>query len=152
MKIDDVVAKQDLYELACRYCQAVDRKNFKLLEQLYHPEAIHDHGSLFVGNPSELIAWLGKSMKSITTQHFLCNHLFSVNEEHATGELYAINYHVLHGDGADRDYIAGGRYFDEYVRYGGGWRIWRRKRVIDWSHDRPTSASVLAAKVQQSSQ
>lgn len=67
-------------------------------------------------------------------------------------ELYAINFHVLHGDDADRDYIAGGRYLDEYIKYHGEWRFWRRERLIDWSHDRPTSASALAAKVRLSSE
>ena len=147
MNIDDIVNKQEIYELACRYFQAVDRKRFNELEELYHPDAIHNHGSLFVGSPSELIAWLSESMQSITTQHFLGNHLFSLHDQHATGELYAINFHILHGNGATRDYIAGGRYLDEYIRYQGEWRFWRRERVIDWSHDRPTSASALAQKV-----
>ena len=51
--VQQVADRQALTELVALYCRAVDRRDFALLEQLYHPEAVHDHGGLFRGSREE---------------------------------------------------------------------------------------------------
>ena len=36
--------KQEIYEVLCRYCRALDRGDEKLLRSVYHPDAIDHHG------------------------------------------------------------------------------------------------------------
>lgn len=132
------------------YAHAVDRCDLTLLRSLYTDDAIHDHGAMFRGGPDAFSAFIGSSMRGMTSHHFMGNRLFVIDGDAARGEIYAINSHVIGQDtAAARDYIAGGRYLDRYVRTDDGWKIAHRSRVIDWSHERPhqpgSTASGLAA-------
>ncbi len=150
----DVVAKQALQELVCRYSRAVDRRDFDSLAGLYLHDAIHDHGDMFRGEPAALITWLKQSPATMLTQHFVGNCLFHVEGDRAEGEIYTINYHVLPVDpesGERRDYVAGGRYLDRYRRVGGRWYFEQRQRVIDWRHQRPSNPGATGAEVHQGS-
>lgn len=148
-RLQHLADKQELYELNARYARAVDRKNFSQLTELYDPNGVHDHGGMFKGAPDAFIQWLSQSMTEIETQHFIGNSLFHINGDTATGEVYTINFHHLNKRAVN--YIAGGRYLDQYVKLDGKWRFKSRLRVIDWSEERPatpgeTSASLLRGK------
>lgn len=151
-QVQKLLDRQALEELVNRYCHAVDRKEFAQLEHLYHSDAWHDHGDLFQGKRDDFIQWLRERMPALTTHHFVGNCLFAIDNDRAEGEVYTINYHIIPGEEGPRDYIAGGRYLDRYIREDGRWWIQHRKRVVDWSHERPTSASALAAGLNHSSQ
>ncbi|WP_062271036.1 nuclear transport factor 2 family protein [Endozoicomonas arenosclerae] len=127
--------KQALYELMCRYCSAVDRKSFDHLASLYTEDAWHDHGPMFAGNPSDFIAFLKSSNVNMTTQHLIGNHLYHIDGDRAQGEIYSTNTHVFHFEESDWEYVAGGRYLDEYRLEDGVWRITNRKRVNDWARE-----------------
>lgn len=152
-ELQQLLDKQALYEIACSYCRGVDRMDFALIDSIYHEQAIHDHGAMFCGEKAAFIDWLKQSLPGITTQHFVGNALFRLDEEsndRAQGEIYTINYHVMPGAEQNKgnlDYVAGGRYLDEYIRSDGQWRIWRRTRVLDWTHERASSATAVGAGV-----
>lgn len=133
--LQELTDREALRELVAAYCRAVDRQDLALMRRLYHPDAYHDHGDLFRGTRDAFIAWLEKSLGNMVSHHFIGNLLLSVTGDRAEGEVYSINTHVLPGTPA-REYIAGGRYLDEYIRVGGAWLFKRRERVIDWSHER----------------
>lgn len=135
-----------LSRLVDTYARAVDRCDLVLLRSLYTDDAIHDHGAMFRGPPDDFVAYIGRMMPAMISHHFMGNRLFSVAGDEATGETYAINSHVIATEsGKARDYIAGGRYLDRFRRTQSGWRITRRTRVIDWSHERPHQPGVAAA-------
>lgn len=134
--------REALRELAARYARAVDRRDFALLRALYHDAAVHDHGSMFLGGPDAFVTWLEASMGDMVTQHIVANTLFDIAGDEAEGEIYTVNYHVMDGG---RDYIAGGRYLDRYVRHEGRWLFMARKRVIDWTHERARSEGGVSA-------
>lgn len=138
----ELADKQALAELVLRYARIVDRKDFGLLVPLYHAEATHDHGAMFSGSVSALVAWLAQSMVNMDTQHLVANKLFVLDGDTARGEIYTVNFHHF----ADRDihYIAGGRYLDDYVRVDNQWMFMRRTRVIDWSEERPAKRGQVA--------
>jgi 3-phenylpropionate/cinnamic acid dioxygenase small subunit len=137
--------KQELYELNVRYARSVDRKNLDDLLSLYHSDAIHDHGGMFKGSPAQFIAWLKTTMIEIETQHFVGNSLFKIDGNFAVGEIYTVNFHHLSKQSAN--YIAGGRYLDEYIKTDGKWRFKSRLRVLDWSEERPSVAGKTAASL-----
>ncbi|MDB3856196.1 nuclear transport factor 2 family protein [Halieaceae bacterium] len=152
-ELQQLLDKQALYEIACSYCRGVDRMDFKLIDSIYHEQAIHDHGAMFCGVKADFINWLKQSLPGITTQHFVGNALFKFDDassDRAQGEIYTINYHVMPGNNEGQgnlDYVAGGRYLDEYIRSDGAWKIWRRSRVLDWTHERASSATAVGAGV-----
>lgn len=143
-EIRQIADRQALAELVALYCRAVDRRDFSLLRRLYHPEAIHDHGGLFRGTREEFLAFLARSMDDVVTHHFVGNTLFALDGDRAEGEVYTINTHVI-GTTERRDYIAGGRYLDQYLRHEGAWVFMHRRRLIDWAHEGPTADAGTAA-------
>lgn len=142
--VQQLADRQALSELAALYCRAVDRRDFALLRRLYHPDAVHDHGGLFCGTRDEFLAFLQSAMTGVVTHHFVGNALFALDGDRAEGEVYTINYHVIGTDGR-RDYVAGGRYLDHYVRHEGQWVFLSRRRLIDWAHEGATADAGVAA-------
>ena len=145
MMNDQLSHKQALYELMCRYCSAVDSRNFDHLESLYTSSAIHDHGPMFSGNPKDLIHFLQETMIDMTTQHMIGNHLYFIDGHTAQGEIYTINTHIFHRESNDIEYTAGGRYIDNYHydEKSERWLISARKRLIDWTREGSSSPSAL---------
>lgn len=139
----ELLDRQALQQLVLRYARAVDRKDFDRLCGLYHPDAHHDHGGMFAGSPAEMVRWLRETMVDIETQHLIANSLFSIQGTQAQGEIYSVNFHYFPKSG--RNYIAGGRYLDRYEKRDGIWRFTSRRRVIDWSEERPASSAQTAA-------
>ena len=125
--------KQSLYELMCLYCKYIDCKEYSNIRSLYSPNARHDHGDIFNGSPEQFISFLEQSMGSITTHHFIGNHLYSVNGDEATGELHTIITHISLSTSPPHEYTAGCRFFDYYRRQNGSWKIVHRRRLLDWT-------------------
>lgn len=151
MTDDDSLLRQTadhiaLSRLIDSYARAIDRCDLELLRSLYADDAIHDHGAMFCGGPDAFAAFIGGTMRSLVSHHFMGNRLLDITGDQATGETYAINSHVIApGTAEARDYIAGGRYLDRFRRTDAGWRITYRTRVIDWSHERPHQPGSTAA-------
>lgn len=146
----DLLDRQALAELVHAYCRAVDRREFAALFALYHPDAWHDHGAMFAGGPAALRDWLAASMPpDMTTHHFVGNTLFHVRGDEAEGEIYTLNSHIIPAPTGTIEYLAGGRYLDQYRRVDGRWRFWRRTRVVDWSRQQPAAPAASARGVAQ---
>lgn len=126
-----------LSRLADLYARAIDRGDHRLLASLYTEDSTHDFGGMFSGGLKAFVDFITTSLGQMRTHHFMGNRLYEIDGDVAEGEIYSINSHLLEGPDGLRDYIAGGRYLDRYRRTPGGWRIDHRKRVIDWTHERP---------------
>ena len=134
--LQDLLDRQALVDLVAAYSRAVDRREFSILETLYHPDAIHDHGPMFQGKRDDFVAWMKQMPENMITQHVVGNALYVIDGDKAEGEIYTINCHVI---GGQRDFIAGGRYLDRYVRDNGRWYFAFRKRLIDWTYEAPSA-------------
>ncbi|WP_157215770.1 nuclear transport factor 2 family protein [Flavisphingomonas formosensis] len=146
MAPQDAFDELALSRLVDLYARAIDRLDLVLLRSLYADDAIHDHGAMFRGGPDAFAEFVGASMRSMRTHHFMGNRLFAIAGDMAEGETYAVNSHVIDaGTDRARDYIAGGRYLDRFRRTPEGWRIAHRTRVIDWSQERPHVPGATAA-------
>ena len=133
--------KLTLHELVLTYCRAVDRRDYALLETLYHPDAIDDHGGMFCGSAAAYIAWLPTIQAHFETmRHDITNALFAVDGNDANGELYTVAYHRTPPGPKAREIIIGGRYLDRYQKRDGVWRFLHRSLVFDWKETRPLPA------------
>ena len=85
--LQDLLDRQELADLVARYSRAVDRRAFSILEDLYHPEAVHDHGPMFQGGRDDFIAWIRCSPEDLITQHVVGNALYWIEGDRAEGDV-----------------------------------------------------------------
>jgi len=146
--VQELLDKQALHELVLNYCRASDRRDLATIRSLYHDDAIDDHGAMFSGPVDEFIAWLPSAMANFeATSHIVANALFSIDGDHANGEIYALAYHRTRPPDAEEILITG-RYLDRYERRDGVWRFIHRSLALDGceAHDvRPDAYSHFAA-------
>lgn len=151
MSVEALRSKDAIRDLVLTYARSVDRRDFKTLRTLYHPDAIDDHGGLYSGPAAGYLDWLEQGqMKGLeTTNHYVLNHLIALDPTDPTraeGEVYAVNYHRTRaGDNAPSldsgamDLVTAGRYLDKYECRDGAWKFAHRKLVSDWNHLGPTT-------------
>lgn len=132
----DHIALQNLNAL---YCHAVDRRNFDLLRQLYHPDAHEDHSPMFNGPASAYIDMLPQALATWSlTAHSVKNATFLIDGDQAEGEIYCSAYHRLADN--SREIIFHGRYVDRYEKRDGIWKFSYRSLILDWMENRETSS------------
>ena len=140
--LQSMLDREAIRDVLMRYCRGIDRCDGALLEGVYWPEAIDDHGN-FRGNRAEFIAWVLPLLRERMDQttHFLGNILITLDGDSAGVESYFEAYHRIRRDGAaPYDAVLGGRYIDRMEKRGGEWRIADRIAVYDWARDYPDSA------------
>ena len=126
-----MLVKDELRELAMRYCRAIDRRDPVLLATVYHADAHDEHGTAFVGPVSEFITALETVMAAFeVTQHSISNTSFRIDGDMAEGELYFDAYHRTVPP-EPKHVLVRGRYLDRYERRAGEWRIAHRWLVWD---------------------
>ena len=141
--LSEMLAKQEIRELALLYSRGVDRKDAALLRSLYTQDATDSHGDTFDGSAADFIAYLEKEAFPHLpySGHHVCNHLISVDGERGEGEVYAIACHVVpDGQGGWLERIGYTRYLDRYRREDGRWRFARRVASYDYRSVRPLPA------------
>ena len=133
----ELVDKDAIRDLVLAYCQAIDRKDFAKLRELYLPDALDEHGCNPTNTAAEFIDTAPSRMaRAITCQHNVTNHYIKIAGDVAEGEACAIVYHLTGADSGNREILVlGARYLDRYSRCADGrWRFAHRKLVRDWAH------------------
>lgn len=133
---DEAADRLALQHLAAAYGHGIDRRDWALVESLYHPDAIDDHRPFFSGSPADYCRWLPSMMANWRrTQHSVSNMLFLIDGDRAEGELVALAYHeTLDGT---RAIASHGRYADRYEKRDGVWKYLHRCFVLDWTDEYP---------------
>lgn len=123
-----LVAKDENRELAHLYARGIDRKDMGLLRTLYTDDAVDNHGAYYSGAVEGYFAFLEMSLPHMHIgSHNICNHLISVDGDRATGEVYAIAWHLVpDGKGGLAHDIQSVRYVDNYRKEAGLWLFSRR--------------------------
>ena len=132
----ELLAKDAIRELALKYCRAADRHDAEAMRELYHGDALDDHGSYFSGLAMEFIDRLPEIQAPMTILHHnVTTHnivLDPDNENDAEGEVYILAMHQAETDSGLIDFIIGGRYLDKYQRRDGVWKFSHRAILADW--------------------
>lgn len=128
-----LVAKDAIRELAQLYARGIDRKDVALLKTLYTADAIDNHGPYSTGPVARYFAFLEQSLPHMHIgSHHICNHLISVDGDRATGEVYAIAWHLIpDGKGGLAHDLQSVRYVDNYRQEGGRWLFAQRDVAFD---------------------
>ncbi|TQK32125.1 nuclear transport factor 2 family protein [Arthrobacter sp. SLBN-53] len=137
-RLQALIDKDEIRELALRYCRGVDRKDPALLRSLYTNDGIDNHANIFRGSASAYVDFLESSFQFIQIgARYVCNHLIELDGDEASGEVYALGYHILPiADSRPIESFVGVRYLDRYRREDGQWRFASREVVIDLDRSR----------------
>jgi hypothetical protein len=134
---DELHDKQAIRELACRYAQMVDDRNYELAGEVFCEDAeLLGPGFHLQGRDA-----IGDSLRSIeryrATFHAVHNQLVEVHGDEARGETYCVANHLHEVDGRAYKLDWGIRYRDRYRRETSGWRISRRELNVVWEQELP---------------
>jgi ketosteroid isomerase-like protein len=136
-------------QVLSRYTVACDTKDWDLLDSCFLPAAAIEYESLqafpdgYAGLRKSTIRTLGLL---VGTQHLQGNLHVSLDGDRATAVSYVQATHV----GTDgRSWVTGGRYDDQLVRTGSGWRIAARTFRRQWRSDPDGLAADVAGQAAQ---
>jgi SnoaL-like domain len=138
-RLQRLLDQGEIRDVIYRYCRGIDRRQYELVRSCYHADAVDDHAG-FRGNVDEFIAYVAKGLPAYEgTMHFIGNMLIEPHGDRARAESYIVAHHRLAAgeDKAERDYVVGLRYVDDFERRDGEWRIAARVCAIDWTRTDP---------------
>jgi hypothetical protein len=122
--------RQAIQDCLVRFTRAIDRRDWDLLQTIFHADGIAHHGD-FSGDVGTLTQWLKKAYSNYEfSYHYAVNHYCELHGDHAFAETYALS--SLRPKGETVVNLGGARYIDWFERRGGEWRIKIRHIVYDW--------------------
>jgi SnoaL-like protein len=127
-------------DLLTRYCQAIDMRDWALLDTVFVPDAHIDYTSSggVKGKYPEVRAWLAEVLPRFAmSQHLVTNKQIAIDGDAATSHAYFYNpMGSAKPDGSLALFFVGGYYVDRLTRTAAGWRITERIEKQAWV-DRP---------------
>jgi hypothetical protein len=109
----------------------------------FHDDAFVDCG-LYAGGADGFVQFAQGFLAELKhSQHLIGQTHIQVEGNVAHGEIYFIAQHRLVEAGIEKDLFVAGRYIDRYEDRGGGWKIAKRRELIDWARTDPASDSFL---------
>lgn len=134
-QLQALLDKQAIIELVNTYCNAADRHDNVKFRQLYHEDAIDDHGSFFKGPAMEFIDKLPEIQGPMEILHHNVTTVnIKLDGNRAEGEVYILAFHKVQTPDGPLDLLIGGRYFDKYEKRDGVWKFTHRAVVADWAN------------------
>lgn len=138
-RLQELLDRQEIYDLLCRYCRGIDRWDRALLRSVYHDDAT-DHRGFFTGSADAFCDFAMATLKDIAScQHMLGNALIEIDGDVAFGEIYFQAHHRIIENGLEKDFFVGGRYVDRYEKRAGTWKIAHRSELNDWCQTLPAT-------------
>lgn len=132
-QLETLLAKQEIYELACRYSRGLDRLDAALLLSVFHEDGWCEYGFSNCP-PGEFVNFAINALQGHeANQHMVGNVLIEVEGDQAFGEVYFNAYHKVKGETGFEDIIIAGRYIDRYEKRNGQWKMAYRSERVDWS-------------------
>jgi hypothetical protein len=139
--VETLLAKQDIYELSCRYMRALDRLDVDLMKSVFFDDAWCEYGFIDCPAPEFADFCMRALGGHVANHHMIGNVLVEVEGDEAFGEVYFHAYHKVpaaSGEGFE-DLVIAGRYLDRYERRDGTWKIAYRSERNDWSRTATTN-------------
>ena len=120
------------------YAEALDRRKWALLDEVFAPELEFDFGEWVARSREEAVTSIRSYLDGCgPTQHLLGNYRIDVEGETARSRVYVRAFHLGVGDAAGKTYEMGGEYRDELRRTEAGWRIASRRGRLHFEQGNP---------------
>jgi len=126
--------REQIIEVAVRYCTAMDTKDWSLLDRCFVADAtvLYPGFDELRGLPA-LVGFLDGILGPLdATQHIATNFTVEVEGEEASATSYLHAQHVRHDAPGGPNFIFAGTYRDRLKRTEEGWRITRRELTTTW--------------------
>ena len=148
---DELTNRLLLRELVDRYAIAVDDRDTERFVSLFLPDAvltIYENDA-----PDAMATFTGSDeLRTVTdllehygaTLHVMTNHLFEINADMATGEVYCLASHRFESNSGSVNLCRYIRYSDTYALIADGWRFAHRKIKILWTEEHLIDLKPLA--------
>jgi hypothetical protein len=140
-ELQELIDKQAIYEVLCRYCRGVDRLDKELVLSCFHPDTPDTHlglgGKLYTGTIEEYLD--GEFPKFRDTiagvMHYIMNFLCEVEGDQAVAETYQLST-TWGKDPTDPrvNMQNSNRYIDRFERRNGEWRIAERQLLRNYTY------------------
>ena len=115
------------------YAEALDRRDWKALDEVFAPELEFDFGEWVARSRDEAVQTIRGYLDGCgPTQHLLGNYRIEVDGDTARSRVYVRAFHLGVGDARGKTYEMGGEYRDELRRSAAGWRSYRREGEVFW--------------------
>jgi len=142
--------RAEIQDLLCRWSRAIDRLDFDAIRDIFHPDAVDNHGP-YNGGVDGLIEWIRNRHSKIPfSKHLLGNMLIEfADADNAVVETYTItmqrypaesrsSLEALVGEvrktsAPATDLFVAARYVDHISRRDSAWRIQTRHVIFDSS-------------------
>jgi hypothetical protein len=150
--VHELQAKQEIYEVLCRYCRALDRMDRDMAYAVWHEDGTALYHDMYEGSGRGFVDWVWEAHAAMQRHaHQIANHLILVDGEAASSETYVTValWTQPDADGAQQEIVARGRYLDRWSRRAGQWAIDHREHVLDMQTINPLTrgdVSVAAAR------
>ena len=127
MDIADLLAEREIYRNLVQFAQAMDDRNWTLLDDVTTADIAADLGTGRLSGRADMVAVMRQFLDQCgTTQHMLGNVLIDINGDTARSQAYVADMH-LGGDGNDDiTFRTLGRYLDKWRKVDGRWLMCER--------------------------
>jgi len=151
-----LAARAEIYDRIVLYLHAADRRQWELMEMVFHDDAVWNMSSIGGTTWRDTLAFSKKLFADhlLTTHHQIGNTMIRLDGNSALTEIYCTAYHRVRADapvggifggvGHEYDLVGGLRYFDRFERRGGAWKIAERRGISDWRHLQPAADGILS--------
>src|ERR1700730_2582197 len=98
----EALSRQEISDALVRWCRGVDRCDVGLIDSVFHPDGIDEHGSLTFKSPfigRELVRQVEASSRSC--MHYVTNVSLTVEGDVAHSESYYFSRHDVERDGRE---------------------------------------------------
>jgi hypothetical protein len=142
-EVRDLAARRDILDAICNYMRGQDRLMPEVQRRAFHDDAFVDCG-LYAGDADGFVDFAQGFLAAVKYSHHLIGQThIQVDGDVAHGEIYFLAQHRIVADGIEKDLFVAGRYIDRYEERGDGWKIAKRRELIDWARTDPASDSFL---------
>ena len=147
--------KEAIREVIAAYAHAVDRRQWSMMERVFHPDATFAFGPVG-GSWREFVVQAQAIIGACVATHHQLGQTLIVADgaDAALAETYMTAMHIVPAGyplpavfpdrGEEYSAVIAGRYADRLVREGGEWRIIARTGIYDWREFRAIGEAGLA--------
>ncbi len=142
--LQELSDRLEIQDLLVDYADAIDRKDFDALDDLFTPDAVIDYTAVggIRGSLPEIKEFLVKGMAWFSSfQHLTATPKVVVDGDEATGRAICHNPMVIDLPTGPHTMFIGIWYVDTYVRTEDGWRISSRTEERSYVHNAPPGFS-----------
>jgi hypothetical protein len=130
LTLEQISDRIEINDLLIRYTDAIDKKDYALLDSCFLPDAQLDYTSAggIAGDYPKVRAWLETALAPFPmTVHYVTNSRVELDGDRAAARTAVLNpMGFQNTDGTMHQFTVGAYYNDELTRTPDGWRIARR--------------------------